>query len=396
MMQKTYFILLSFLGFTLSLSYAQSPKDSVEVSLEPYVSLRGHLAVYDEQMELQENASKIGMRLSAGNNRVSFIAGTEVQLNMFKGSSSFNVDGDLAGGFLVVQPSQTQQVFGNRLGYLGIDLHKYGTVTFGKQWGVYRDITSYTDQFSVFGRRASATFIGGTDGGEGGTGRADQAIIYRNHFGPVSLGAQMQARNSNKSRFIDGYGLSSQIQVTKEFLIGLAYNRAFLNEPLINNHQVIGLTGNPVYFSFGTKYNSDKIDFGFILIHQKNGDFTQGELVHPTLGTLKPTVVYDANGAEVFGKYKFQKYALLLGYNLYVPETNITSIPVGNDLPINSKFRTSDLISGIIYQPVRPVQIYAEQRVSFGRTALGKKEPSVFTLGLKLDIAKQYNSTMFF
>jgi hypothetical protein len=82
---------------------------------------------------------------------------------MFRGST-FNVDGSLSGGFLHVESAQTQQVFGNRLGYLGVDLGKFGVITIGKQWSVYRDITSYSDRFNVFGARASATFIGGTDG----------------------------------------------------------------------------------------------------------------------------------------------------------------------------------------------------------------------------------------
>lgn len=93
-----------------------------------------------------------------------------------------NADGNLSGQFLNIQAEQTQQVFGNRLGYLGISLDKYGTLTIGKQWSVYHDIMSYTDRFNVFGARASATFVGGTDGGENGAERADQSIIYRNQI----------------------------------------------------------------------------------------------------------------------------------------------------------------------------------------------------------------------
>ncbi len=58
-----------------------------------------------------------------------FIAGGEIQLNMFKGGTSFNVDGNLSGGFLTVESAQKQQVFGNRLGYLGLDFGKFGTLT---------------------------------------------------------------------------------------------------------------------------------------------------------------------------------------------------------------------------------------------------------------------------
>lgn len=372
-----------------TMSYSQDIKDSIEISVRPYAGLRGHIAVYDREMEVQENASRVGMDLSVKKGKLTFIGGAEVQVNMFRGGSSFNADGNLSGGFLTIQSEQKQQVFGNRLGYLGVGFDKYGSFTIGKQWSVYHDITSYTDRFNVFGGRASATFIGGTDGGANGTGRADQSIIYRNQKGALHIGAQLQARGGNNDKFIDGFGLSIQVEAGKEFYVGAAYNRAFLSESLLNSGKVLGLSGHPTYISLGTRYIGKKIDFSIVGILQENGDFTQGHYNDPVLGESTPTVVFDAKGVEVFGKYKLPKFAFLTGYNLYVPNTDGVATILGQH-PVDTGFGKNDLILGVVYQPIEFIQLYSEQRVSFGKTALGDKEQSVFTVGMKIELSKRY------
>lgn len=368
-------------------AYAQ---DTVAISVRPYVGLRGQLAVYDQQMELQENASRAGITLNVKRKGLSFIASGEVQLSMFRGGTSFNTDGNLSGGFLTVQSEQTQQVFGNRLGYMGLDFDKYGTLTIGKQWSVYRDVSSYTDRLNVFGGRASATFIGGTDGGENGTGRADQSIIYRNRIGPLYLGGQIQARGGNNNRFIDGFGLSTQIEVNNHLYIGAAFNRAFLSEGLLNGGQVLGLLGQPTYFSMGVKYIiGTKLEFSVLGAVQKNGDFVQGFYIDPLLGELRPTVVFDAKGLELFGKYKLNNFSVLVGYNLYI--TDVDDIyKVAGYAPIHTGFGKNDIIAGVAYLPVKFVQLYTEQRISLGKNVIGEKEKNVFTMGMKIELSKAY------
>lgn len=371
-------------------AYAHDINDSIQISVRPYVGLRGHLAVYDKEMEIQENVSRTGIELSVKKGSLSFIAGTEIQINMFRESSSFNADGSLSGGFLTIQSEQTQQVFGNRLGYLGMDMAEYGTLTIGKQWSVYRDVTSYTDRFNVFGARASATFIGGTDGGENGTGRADQSIIYRNRFGPLYIGTQVQARGGSNDKFIDGFGLSAQLALMKDFFAGAAYNRAILSENLIHSGKIAGLSGQPTYMSLGAKYIGRKVDVSAVAVLQKNGDFTQGIYNDPVVGTLQPTVVFDARGLEIYTKYKLQKFSVLAGYNLYLPDTDGISTVSGQHL-LSSGFRKNDFIAGLSYHPFSFIQLYSEQRFSYGKNAIGEKEKSVFTLGLKMDLSKRFN-----
>ncbi|MDM1040281.1 MULTISPECIES: hypothetical protein [Empedobacter] len=43
---------------------AQQSNDSIDISIRPYTSLRGHLAMHDKVMELQENASRAGIEIN--------------------------------------------------------------------------------------------------------------------------------------------------------------------------------------------------------------------------------------------------------------------------------------------------------------------------------------------
>ena len=364
--------------------------DSVKISVVPYASIRGQLSGYADRVALQDNASRMGVQLDVAKKHVRFLAGVEVQVNMFKGGSSFNLDADLAGEFLVVQTRQELPVFAGRLGYLGIDLKKYGLLTLGKQWSVYRDVTVFTDYFSVFGGRASATFIGGTDGGQTGTGRADQSVIYRNTIGRIHWGVQLQAMGSNNGYLLDGFGFSSRVDIRHNLQIGVAFNKVLLGKTLIANHKVAGLSGHPGYVSAGVKYHTKRVQIGLVAIRQENGDFVRGRVYDPVLGLLEPTVVFGASGIEAAGKYNMGKVVLLAGYNLYIPHTkNLPSLS-SVESPLAEGFRRNDIITGIQYYPVKEVAVYYEQRISLGRTATGNRELNVFSLGLRIDVKKAH------
>lgn len=370
---------------------AQTKKDSLEISFKPYASFRGHLAVYDNEIELQENVSRIGAKIGIKKGNITFLAATELHLNLFQGTTSFNVDGNENIDFLDVTTVKNNQTLANRIGYIGFDFEKYGTLTFGKQWSVYYDVASFTDQFTVFGGRASATYIGGTDGGSSGTGRANQSIIYRNQFGAFYLGAQTQVRGGNNNSFIDGFGFSAQYQVVKEIFIGASFNRTFLSNDLINQHKIIGLDGQPTYYAAGIKYLGEKLTLSALGAIQKNGDFTKGTYLNSGNTLINPTVVFDAKGFELFVNYQFKDFSIHGGYNLYVPDRkNIQT--ENNQIPVSSNFKVNDVILGLNYQPIKYVQIYTEQRLSFGRNALNVKDRSVFAIGMKIDISKTFNT----
>lgn len=156
------------------------------------------------------------------------------------------------------------------------------------------------------------------------------------------------------------------------------YRNVFLTESLPSiraiNTSVILPVGTNFYVWFSVRFQAEK---GIL---QQNGDFAQGYYFDTKSVAMTPSVVFNAKGLEVFGKYKLQKMAFLAGYNLYIPNTKEISTLSGQ-YPLDSGFQKNDLIAGgHIYQPVRFVQIYSEQRVSFGKNILGNKEQSVFTI----------------
>ncbi|HEY6977971.1 MAG TPA: porin, partial [Chitinophagaceae bacterium] len=387
-MKQIFFIITAFAIFSSIAVMAQEGEvspDSLRLSFKPYGSFRGHFAFYNKDVEFQENGSRIGFEFSVKRKNTRFFVASELQINMFKGNSTFSADANLSGGFLVAEKTQQQQVFGTRLGYLGVDLDKFGTISVGKQWSVYYDITSYTDKFDVFGGQASATFVAGTDGGGIGTGRADQVLIYRNQFGPVYVGAQMQARTASNNEFIDGYGFSAQLKLLNGLKVGAAFNKGFLNKDIIDSHEVLGLTNQPGYVTVGASYISDNLELGAVYAHQTNGDLAQGYIDDPVQGILTPTVVFDANGLELYGKYKFGKMTVLAGYNNYNPDAEDITTPTGQK-PLSPDFKKNYVILGLEYRPVNRAYFYAEQRFSNGKTALGANEFDVATIGIRIDI----------
>jgi predicted porin len=75
--------------------------------------------------------------------------------------------------------------------YFGIAHEKYGSLTFGKQWGVYYDIGGYTDNFSLFGGSAQWNLCRWNRWLERNRPQ-DNAVLYRNSIGPIELGFQSQ------------------------------------------------------------------------------------------------------------------------------------------------------------------------------------------------------------
>ncbi len=82
----------------------------------------------------------------------------------------------------------------NRLGFLAFSHDDFGSFSAGKQWSVYYDVAGLTDYFIFTGGLASGTYNFDSDGGLSGTGRADNAIQYRNSLAGLQIGLQYQAK----------------------------------------------------------------------------------------------------------------------------------------------------------------------------------------------------------
>jgi hypothetical protein len=277
---------------------AQQPTavpDTDELSIRPYGSFRGHMAYYDEALELQQNGSRVGFDLRFKVKKVTYFATSELGINMFRNDVSFRAEASTDGGFLTLDQGQANQVFATRSGYIGADFGKGGQLTIGKQWGAYYDVSGYADRFNVFGGQASNTYNGGTDGGLTGTGRADQAVVYRNKFGPLSIAGQLQFRSVANDEAVANLGGSVQLQLMKGLKIGAGYMQTALADFIVEN--TAGMDGDPAIWVAVATYGNAHWDLAATISGQTNGDLS---IVLDTSGLAFQSVVYDGTGAEAY------------------------------------------------------------------------------------------------
>ena len=230
-------------------------------------------------------------------------------------------------------------MFGARLGYVGVDFGSGGKVAIGKQWGVHTDVTMYTtDQFNVFGSEASATYTGDTDGGLLGTGRADQAVSYHNNlFKILDLGAQVQFRTTENDDVVDGAGLSAQLTILPGTKIGASSTKSYFDD--LTKTFVRGLGGDAEIAAVGARLDWKVLQAGLVYARQRNADLTN-VLVAGLPGSELDveSIVFDADGVEVFARVNFPGFAVIGGFNYYKPDVN--------DPLINPDFRVRYAIAG--------------------------------------------------
>ena len=228
---------------------------------------------------MQDDASFLGLNFST-RGKVKFFATTEWGVSLVRGGQEFNAGRrpPVAAAFPSWTNPQAGQVFGNRLGNVGVDFGPFGRITVGKQWGVHTDVSLYTtDQFVVFGSQASATYTAGTDGGFLGNGRADQAVSYHGTFFKVlRLGGQLQFRIADDSDAIDGAGVSAQVTILPGVRIGAAYTKSFIDDDVINT--IRGLDGDAEFAVVGASINWKVFEAAVVYANQNNGDLARPAL----------------------------------------------------------------------------------------------------------------------
>jgi predicted porin len=281
----------------------------------PYGSLRTIIGASPSGAEVQDDASRIGINFSSLG-KIKVFAQLEWGVNIVQSNVQFNAGATTEGGFGTLT-STTGPVLGPRLGLVGVDLGPWGKVSFGKQNSVYYDITSdTTDRFNVFGGQASATYVGGTDGGETGTGRADQVVQYRNTvFKILDIGMQGQFRGANVATSFDGFGFSVQARVLPGVTVGTAYNKTYFSNAFRDT--VAGSSGGTHYWTIGAKGNWRIVDWGAVFATQQNGDLTY---ITGQLGPETFPVMFNANGVELYSRVHFGRFAVVAGLNDYAPQ----------------------------------------------------------------------------
>ena len=343
---------------------------------EPYGSLRTHLAAYNDDMEVQDNATRVGINFET-RGKIKVVAGTEWGVNLVQSETQFNLSAAGSRDFGVAT-TETTPVFLARLGFVGADLGPFGRVAIGKQNGVHYDIASYTtDRFNVFGGQGTSSYVAGTDGGVTGTGRADRVLNYRNTiFEIIEIGFQGQFRASGNETTTDGVGASLQFKILPGLKAGGTYTRT--NWSPTQQTLIQGLGGNADYMAVGTRADWRMLELGFVYSHQHNGDLVR----LPLAGTpnLTTPVAFDSDGVEVYARLGVKKFGLIGGFT--------AQLPYDKDPLLNPDFRTQYLILGAEWFFAKTGKIYSESKIDIDSVGpMGESGFSVFTIGFRYDFS---------
>lgn len=355
---------------------ANGGKDFVGL-FEVYGQWRTHVAVFQDDVDVQDNASRAGMNF-ATRGKIKMFAGTEWGVNLIQSETQFNLNASAPGQFGLT--TATTPVFLARLGFVGIDMAAGGKLGIGKQYAVQYDIASYTtDRFNVFGGQGTASYVAGTDGGFTGTGRVDRVVYYRNSFfKALEVGLQGQFRGGSTGRASDGVGASLQLKVLPGVKAGATYTRTNFNDTV---RQIRGVGGNADYMAVGARADWRNLELGAVYSRQHNGDLVQIPVVteDPAVTQLVP-VAFDSTGAEVYARVVFGKFALIGGF--------IQQLPKVRDPLMSPDFKTRYLIIGGEYFIARNAKIYSESRIDLDSvTATGDPGYSIFTIGFRYDFS---------
>ena len=218
------------------MSFAQKPKpDTIKqnVTLQNivekfdfYGSLDIHAVMaFNGYTAIQNGASRLGFNGETNiTEGIIMFAKLEVGVNMVDNNNKIIIKADP--GYAV---GEENNAVSSRLGFIGIKT-KYGNFSWGKQWAPYYDIGEFTDKLYLFGGSAQGTYPNETDGGISGTGRAANALQYRNKIGPIKFAAQIQNRHSfdnkeNNKKYADTYGVSIIYETNSGISFGVAYNK---------------------------------------------------------------------------------------------------------------------------------------------------------------------------
>ena len=361
--------------------------DDLVATFEPYSRIQAHVAVADDEAELLGSPSWVGFMASVGE-ETEFFAHVEWALNFVNDTTSLAPGASTDSGFATATEVNTD-LLSNRLGFVGVDFHAGGRLSLGKQSSPHYDIANYTtDHLTVFGGGvANSTYPAGTDGGETGTGRADNAVVYRNTLADiVDVGGQIQFRNKTNDHFADGFGASVQISPRDVFTFGASYTRTAASND--QSEFIRGLDGDSQYFGLGAKFQAKRLYLGITFTSQTNGDavFLPEAITPSDPDAEEPDtipIVMDGKGFELYGRYDFDAFSIVGGYADYNPDTD--------DLLIDSDLKVRYFVIGGEYHATTNTYAYTELKIESSVNADGSKPSSVFAVGFRYNFNWRVN-----
>ena len=279
-------------------------------------------------------------------------ARTEWGINIVSGENSLVLDGS------ALAAEKTEDFLNNRIGYVGMSHDKWGSLTFGKQWGAYYDIAGTTDLPNVFAGYSVGAYTFG-DGGLNGTGRADSAFQYRNDFGPLHIALQYAANSNHKIvednaqlESDDNYGASLTYSVNDKLSLLTGFNTSKVtgtidgtNVDLTN--EIIGIGAMyGEYYHYADGRDSKGLYIGFNAHQSENNEVVDGQF-------------YDATGAELMVAYQYD--------NGFVPMAVLTYLDLDTDSTsaIQGKWTRQFAMIGLHYRYSNDTVMFAEAKLDF-------------------------------
>lgn len=331
-------------------------------SLSFYGKLSVHGAVFDQEMILQQNSPRLGVYLERKIiDDLKVVGDLEFGINMVE-NNVFNNDANTIVDF-ASDPFAENEAFVNRLGFVGVSHPKWGSLTIGKQWGVYYDVAGLTDMFTVFGGEATGVYSGNTDGGWKGTGRADNSIVYRNVLNNLNIGVQTQLFNGAQN-----YGASLLYQFNMGLSLGVAGNITQINND---------------YAAFISYEREDNTNFIFAASYLKKDKFNvaisyainQDEFtVINTSETDIEIIAYPTHGLELFANYfATPKLEFQLGFN--------SIHDIEDESFFNGEYKLMHYILGANYYITTKTYAYASARIGDSKFVNNVRDFDVFVLG---------------
>lgn len=274
--------------------------------------------------------------------------------------------------------SQTGESLFPRLYTVGIETPVI-VASFGKTWSSYYKISNFTDRFDSAGSSAVGTFNANTDGGATGTGRADsvlQSLAYIDFMpekwkvNPFNLNIQFQSGQPIPG--VEGvsyqysFGLSAVLDSRKDYTLGVAYNRARIDDLDNPAVQATGIKGDAEAILLGARWFDEKRYIGFTVARLLNHESTDE-------GTY-----FAGWGSELYARYHLIKdYWLVGGYNWLAPDED--EVQAG-------EYELLYGIVGLRYSIDDFNRLaYAEWRIDSTILESGENLGNIFTIGIRWD-----------
>lgn len=174
-----------------------------------------------------------------------------------------------------VNHSEEQGAEGNktRLGFAGLKFADYGSLDYGRNYGVLYDVASWTDVLPEFGNDSY------TETDNFMTGRANGVATYRNNsfFGLVDgldFALQYQGKNQNDKRHLkqqngDGWGISSSYDILDSGVsIGAAYSGSNRTDDQRKDSTTSGKRAEA--WTVGAKYDANSVYLATMYAETRN------------------------------------------------------------------------------------------------------------------------------